>query len=105
MNMRLYFRKSEHKITIISEFMPDKNSEKLISKLSQYIYKIVDKKDLIITELQSVPAGYRLTYTITFYTNYFSRNKYTRELSKLSDWLYNDDNCYGLISKYHYNYT
>lgn len=99
------FRKTEHKITIIAEFKTGVESEKAISNLSSYISFMVKPKDIIITQLLSIPSGYRITYNITYYTNVFIRRQYLKELSNLSDWLCRDKDCNGTLYKYHYNYV
>lgn len=99
------FLKREHKITVIAEFKNNKESEQAISNLSQYISNMINSKDTILTELQSMPAGYRIKFNITYYTNFFIRRSYMKGLSNLSDWLCKDKICNGTISKYHYNYV
>lgn len=99
------FTRTEHKITIICEFNNSSKSENAIALLSNYISSIVGKRDIILTDLQSQPAGYRITYMITYYKTWFRVKNYTKELSKLSDWLGNDKNCNGCISRYHYNHV
>lgn len=110
--MRLFKRHvEEHKITVIAEFINDKKSLIIIGRLSDYISKISDTA-MIITDLQSYPAGYRITYTILYQQCFYflrkrrnrQQNKYTIYLSKLSNWIYNDNDSLSYISRYHYNH-
>lgn len=97
----MIFKNKEHKITLIAEFKPVVQSEKTISKLSDKIYKMIKRSDYVITDLQSVPSGYRITYTIYYKTNFFKRDKYTKELAKLSDFFGNDKSN-SCLSRYYY---
>lgn len=98
-------KREEHKITLIAEFKPGIESEKAISNLSLFVSNIINPRDTILTELQSFPKGYRIKYDIMYYTNFFSKRTYLKELSNLSDWLCKDKDCNGTISAYHYNYV
>lgn len=98
--------KQEHRITLIIEFDNVTNyTENCIASVSKYISGIVKPQDMILTDLQAFPKGYRLTYVITFITNNKNK-KYVKELSNLSDWLSSNDSYGGkCVSRYHYNYT
>lgn len=93
-----------HTITIIAEFKPIVQSELLISKLSYYISSLVKDTDIILTDLQSVPTGYRIMYTIKYSTNFFKHRNYTKKLSRLLDW-FGDKSDSDCLSRYHYNYV
>lgn len=88
--------KEEHTVTIIAEFRNEDKALTEIAKLSDYISSISENSATILTDLQSHPAGYRITYTI----KYFNKNLKIFKLAKLSEWLSKDTNC---ISRYHYN--
>lgn len=98
----MVFKSKEYKITLIAEFKPVVQSENIISKLSDKISKMIRRFDYIITDLQSVPSGYRITYTIYYKTNFFRRDKYTKELAKLSDFFGNDKSNNNCLSRYYY---
>lgn len=102
---RRYRYKEKHTITLVAEFIKDKQSLSTIARLSEYISNISSTAD-ILTDLQSFSAGYRITFVIKYQRKWYQKkNHYTTYLSNLSDWLYNDKDTYVCLSKYHYNHV
>ena len=95
--------RNEHTITLIAEFIKDSKSLIAISFLSDYVYYISEGCS-VLTDLQSHPAGYRITYTLKFKQGIISdkRKYYSRKLSCVSDWLENSEYNFCLY-RYHYN--
>lgn len=98
-------KKAQHTVTVVVEFQPVKQSEVKIGDLSMYIASLVRKNETILTDVQSIPAGYRATFVIRYKTSLFSNHRYDKELSRLSDWLHSDRDCNGCLSRYHYSCT
>ena len=96
-------RKYINTITVIAEFSLSDQAMQKVAEFSDYISSL--DSATIQTEFQSYPAGYRVTYKITFVSNMLTNSmkiqKYTKYLACISDWAY-DCNC---LSKYHYNVT
>lgn len=96
------FPYQNHTINLVAEFNTNINSECMIANLSKYINKIVRDCDTIYTDFQSHPKGYRITYKIEYKTNFFKRKNYTKELSKLSDWMGDNKSYNGCLYRYQY---
>ena len=101
--MQLFKRnkKEEHTITLIAEFSKHENALKSIAELSDYVSQVSDSA-VILTDLQSHPAGYRITYTIKYNKKLFNSINYTKYFACLSYWLCDSDAC---LSRYHYNFV
>lgn len=91
--------KEEHTITLIAEFTKNEKSLKAIAELSDYVSQISNSA-IILTDLQSHPAGYRITYTIKYNKGIFNTPNYTKYFACLSYWICDGDAC---LSRYHYN--
>lgn len=86
-------------ITLIVEFTKEKKSLNVIARLSDYISTTFLNSAQVLTDLQSHPAGYRITYKIS-HDKRHKKSYHVNKLAKLSDWLNEDSDC---ISRYHYN--
>lgn len=102
----LFFEKlfptQHHTINLVAEFNIKANSENMIADLSRYINKIVRDCDMVYTDFQSHPKGYRITYKIEYKVSFFKRKNYTKELSKLSDWMGDNKSYNGCLYRYQY---
>lgn len=96
------FPSANHVINLVAEFNTNTNSECMIADLSKYINKIVRDCDIVYTDFQSHPKGYRITYKIEYKTNFFKRKNYTKELSRLSDWMGSNKSYNGCLYRYQY---
>lgn len=97
-------KREEHKILVAIEFSND-SCYNTIAKVSNYISSIIKYNDIILTDLQVFSnRGCKITYTINYIEDIFHKRKYTKSLSKLSDWLCDieDIKC---IYKYYYSYN
>lgn len=96
------FYKKLYKIEIKSEFNNHEMSKFVMASLSDYISSFVSNNDAIETEIQTFPRGYRLVYRIAFSRRTIFKNKekfkYMKELTKISNWIYSDENINSLIS-------
>lgn len=93
----------EHTITLIAEFKKDVQSIFLVAKLSDYISSISSNCE-ILTDFQSHPAGYRVTYIIKYRQKLFNKkNHYTKYLTKISDWICSEKSSDTCLYRYHYN--
>ena len=93
----------KHAITVIAEFLPEDISKDSIAYLSEYVSDIALDSATVSTDVQSFPAGYRVTYVIEYVSK--RKNKeiyhYTKKLANLSPWLYSTTP----ISRFHYNFV
>ena len=90
--------KSEYKVTIITEFKNNTNIFSTISKFSNYITKVFDVSDsMISTQLIQYQAGYRITYTVVY-----SKRGLSNKLANFSEWITDNIDIEYLYS-YKYN--
>ena len=91
-------KRNTYKITLKVEFKNNLQVFETICKLSDYVSKVFDTTDTMISlQMQQHPSGYRMLYNIT--TNC---KRYYNKLSKVSDWLNSKTDLEFL---YLYNYT
>lgn len=103
-----WFRRENHKITLIAEFRNQTKATEIgIAKFTKYISSIIKKKDSVYLNIESNLQGYRLTYIID-YSDYNITNKirkkYHKKLSNLYDWLYDNSSVFTSISNYQFNH-
>lgn len=96
-------KKDYYRLVLVAEFDISSESDCLIANLTGHIKKITSKKDIVYTELQKFPKGYRVSYSITYYNTIFRKKNYTRELTNFFDWFIDDKSYVGHILKYSYN--
>lgn len=96
------FKKELKSISVVAEF--DNTNQQVtletISVLSDYIANIC-KKAAVTTDLQTHPAGYRITFKILYKNGLFKEQNYSRKLARVSQWINKTNK--STLYKYQYN--
>lgn len=97
-----HLKKELRSISVVAEFDNSNNQVSLetISILSDYISDIC-KKATVTTDLQTHPAGYRITFKILYKDSLFRQKNYTRQLARVSKWINKTNK--STIHQYYYN--